>query len=768
MNIVLKFRWIWVLLLVVCVAAVSPGLPTAVETDNALTVWFLESDPQLKTYQQFQDEFGNDEVILLHIENDAGIFTTDVLRDVEALSQAVESIEGVARVHSILTVQDAWDTEEGLVFRSLIPDPVPDDDELIESAGKRTVNNPLFVDRLVDPEGTQTMIWAEMDVMDDIDAMRDRVVAEVREEATQVMGEEKVAMAGVGVIYSGLNVLTERDFGIFLSVSYLLMFILMWLIFRNLRIVAAAIGVITVGTLISLGLYGLFGHQMNMVTVVIPILVIVLGIADAVHMPSTFFTLRRDNPSLSSPELVVRTLRYVALPSLLTTLTTMGSFLALTSSPMAVIRNLGIYSAIGIGAALLATIALMTIALAGLDVDDEPPQHELLRGLLDWVGALLRTRRTLVATLLALVVALAAWGSTNVDVDTYTLGYLPDDNPVVVDHHKIEEMWGPYSLLEFVVHPREGLSTEDPEVLEAIERFVARAMEHELVRNGFSLADVYRRSAAVYMGELDEPPDLSEPLTPAQVEQLGLLLSMQRLEWDRDQPGYDDNFMARVTNYDRDLGRITLTSDMVSAQTLDDLFGWLDEVSEETMDGVATVEPAGYPPLYTKIIEHVMSSKVLGFFLALLIIFAMLLIGLRSLRLALIGLPANVFPVLVMMGAMGALQIDLDIGTATVGAIVLGIAIDDSVHFLHHWKQAEGQGLSWEECITHTFRHAGMAALITTAILVGGFPVLMLADVKTVFYFGLLTTIAAAAALIADLFVLPLLLKWFPGRQSPR
>ncbi len=766
MNLVLKFRWVWVLLLVLVVAAVSPGLPTAVETDNALTVWFLETDPQLQTYQQFHDEFGNDEVILLHVKNEEGIFTPSVLRDVESLSNAVESIDGVARVHSILTVQDAWDTAEGLVFRPLIPDPVPDDEELIESAGARTVNNPLFVDRLVDAEGTQTMLWAEMEVMDDLDAVRDRVVADVRQKATDVMGKEKFAMGGVGVIYSGLNVATERDFGIFLSVSYLLMFLLMWWIFRNLRIVAAAIGVISVGTLISLGLYGLFGHQLNMVTVVIPILVIVLGIADAVHMPSIFLTLRRGDPSVSSGELVVRTLRCVGLPSLLTTLTTMGSFLALTSSPMAVIRNLGIYSAIGIGAALFATIVLMTIALAGLSADYEPPEHRWLRDILDRARNLLKTRRFVVAAALAVVVVLAAWGASTVEVDTYTIGYLPDDNPVVVDHEKIEEHWGAYSLLEFVVHPRDGLTTEDPEVLEAIERFVAGAGEHELVRNGFSLADVYRRSAAVYMGELEEAPDLSEPLTPAQVEQLGLLLSMQRLEWDRSKPEYDDNFMARVTNYDRDLGRITLSSEMVSAKTLDELFDWLQALSEETMGDVATIEPAGYPPLYVKIIDHVMESKVLGFFLALVIIFSMLLIGLRSIRLAVIGLPANIFPVLVMMGAMGALQIDLDIGTATVGAIVLGIAIDDSVHFLHHWKEAEQRGFSWEDCIIHTFRHAGMAALITTAILVGGFPILMLADVKTVFYFGLLTSLAAAAALIADLFLLPLLLRWWPKRRK--
>ncbi|MFU8805733.1 MAG: efflux RND transporter permease subunit, partial [Bradymonadaceae bacterium] len=664
MDTFIRFRWIWALLLVACIAAVSPGLPTAAGANNSLTIWFLETDPRLQTYQEFQDEFGNDEVILLLVENEAGIFAPEVLRQVETLSESIEAVVGIARVHSILTVQDAWDTEEGLVFHPLIPSPIPDDPELMENAGARALQNPLFIDRLVSADTKRTMVWAEMDVMADIDDMRVDIVAEVRSIATEQLGRETFAMGGIGVIYAGLNVITQHDFSLFLGIAYLLMFLLMWWIFRQIRIVAAAIGVISVGTIISLGVYGLLGHQMNMVTVVLPILVIVLGIADAVHMPTTFVHIRRSDPLASRKDVLLRTLRLVGLPSVLTTLTTMGSFLALTSSPMAVIRHLGIYSAIGIGAALVATFILMTLALHGLAEDYEPPEHRLLLKFLENVRSALETRRPLVAGGLLLCIALSAWGASMVEVDTYTIGYLPDDDPVVVDHERIEGTWGAYSLLEFVVRPNDDRRIDDPEVLAAMERFVMKASEHELIRHGFSIADLYRRTAAVYVGDLDEMPDTTVPLTPAQVEQLTLLFSMQRLEWDSTKPAYADNFMARLTNQERDLGRITLTGDMVSARVLEGFFEWLEVVTEETLGEVATVEAAGYPPLYVSIINYVMSSKIRGFFLALLIIFTMLLLGLRSLRLALISLPANIFPVLVMMGAMGFLGIYLDIATA--------------------------------------------------------------------------------------------------------
>ena len=137
-----------------------------------------------------------------------------------------------------------------------------------------------------------------------------------------------------------------------------------------------------------------------------------------------------------------------------------------------------------------------------------------------------------------------------------------------------------------------------------------------------------------------------------------------------------------------------------------------------------------------------------------------MLVWLRSFRLACISLIPNVFPVVVMMGVMGYLDIYLDLGTATVAAIVLGVAIDDTVHFLHYWREAENKRMSWEECMSFTFTRAGEPATVTTILLLVGFPVLMLAGVKSVVYFGMLTSIAAVAALFADVVILPLVLKY--------
>ncbi|OIP38285.1 MAG: hypothetical protein AUK47_12225 [Deltaproteobacteria bacterium CG2_30_63_29] len=766
MNLLLRWRWLGFVAIGLVVVAMLPGLKTAAVPDNALTVWFLESDPQLAAYHEFQQEFGNDEVILILVEPKDGVFAPSSLRKLADMSAQIEEVEGVHAVHSLLTVKDVWETEEGLKFEPLLPHTLPDDDALLREAARRARDNALFTDRLVSADGQRALVWVQMAVMDDIDAKRDAIVAEVTHIVDAVQGDEPHALGGNGVIYSGLNLITQHDFGLFISIGYLVMFLLMGWVFRKVRLVVAAIGVILVGTIVCLGMYGWMGHQLNMVTVVLPILVIVLGVADAVHFPSAFVLACRDFPGESRALQVMRTLRRVWLPCLLTTLTTMAGFLALASSPMAVTQQLGIYAAIGLGTALVASFVFMVIAFMSFGEGEiSLPSHGLLQRFLGIVEGWILTRKAVLLALTLVLTGLSAWGAWMVETDTYTIGYLPDDSRVVVDHETIESDWGAYSVLEFMVRPKDGRKMDDPEVLAGMERFVAAASKHDQLRDGFSLSDVYRRMAAVWGA-----PELGDkngaPLTPEQIDQLTLMLSSQRLEWDRDKPAFDDNFLAPIVTKDRKLGRLTLVGNMMSAKDLDALLHWLHERGVETMGDVAELEPSGYPPLYVKIIDYVMSSQIRSFFIALGFIFLLMWVGFRSLRLALASLLPNLFPVLVMMGIMGFLGIHLDVATATVGAIVIGVSIDDTVHFLHHWKRAEIEGMNWSESVTEVLRRAGVPAVITTLLLICGFPVLMLASVKTVVYFGLLTTIAAAAALFGDLFILPMLLKGMPARRK--
>ena len=760
-----SFRWRWpaLLALVVVLGALMPGVQKAAVPDNALTVWFLETDPQLQAYDSFHETFGNDEVILLCVHEPEGVFQGPVLEKLTNLIDVLEEVDGINRVHSLFSMWDARRRgAHDVVFEQVVPDTIVDDEAEIGALGDRLLGNPLFRDRFISSDGTRAVLWIQMDVMDDIDVRRDAIVDEVRGTASELLGETSFAMGGIGVIYSGLNKITQHDFGLFIGVGYLMMFLALGLVFRSWRLVLATIGVITAGTIAALGVYGLLGHQLNMVTVVLPTLIIVLATADAVHFPAAYFVQLRDGNHSTRAEVLRATLKHVLIPCTLTTVTTMAGFVALSSAPMAVIRHLGVFAAVGIGTALVACVILMVVALHAMPERTKVPTHGWIERALTSLASLLKRKPMWLAGLSLLILGGAIAGWFHVENDTYTIGYLPDDHEVVLDHHTLESGWGAYAPLDFSVTPHEGGRMDDPAVLAGLESFVRSAEEMPEIRSGFSLHTVFRRVAQVF----DVPE--SEEMSTSAWAQLADLLRSQRLEWDRDDPTYLDNYLAPLISQDYRQGRVTLVTAMMSARELAALLERLAEVAEDSLGDVATVTPNGYPPLYVKIIDYVMESQIRSFFLALAIIFALMLLFLRSLRLALISLVPNVFPVAVMMGMMGAMGVYLDIATATVAAIVIGVAIDDTVHFLYAWRTAERQGLDWEEALEHTFRVAGRAAIITTTLLVVGFPVLMMGQVKTVFYFGFLTTIAAVAALYADLVILPLCLRLFHKKASPK
>lgn len=745
MSSLVRFRWLALVALLLATAAMLPGAERSAVPDNALTVWFLESDPALLQYDLFQERFGNDEVALLLTAPPGGALSETGLEHLRAVTAQLEAIDGVARVHSILTMRDAWRTEDGVRF-----------DSALAGGLARMADNPLFEGRLISKDGTLAMLHIEMAAMADFDARRDAIVGELQAVRAELGNTAHVG--GIGIIYSGLNLITQHDFGLFVGLGYLLIFIAMGWLFRSWRLVLAAMGVVSIGTLVALGIYGYAGHQLNMVTVVLPTLIIVLGLADAVHFPAAFVEEMEARPDAPRADVVASALRRVFIPCLITSLTTMAGFAALLGSPMAVIRHLGGFAALGVGAAFVASLVLMTPALMSLPAGWRLPRNRAIHGQIDAIGEALRTRRPLLIGLTAVLLGLSIVGATLVVTDTYTIGYLPDDHVVVTDHEAIERTWGPYSVLDFLVEPADGRRVDSAEILAATKRFEDAAVALPAVHDGFGLHTIYRRMADVL--------GLSGELTPEAVAQLGLLLEIQGFTWDRTQDDFPDNFLAPLRTEDASLGRVTLVGSMMSAKQLEEQLILVEAIADEAIGELGTITAAGYPPLYSKIVDYAMSSQIRGFFGALIIIFVLMLAWLRSLRLALLSLVPNVFPVVVMMGVMGAMGIHLDIATATVAAIVIGVSIDDTVHFLLHWREAERDGLDWEAAVAHTHRHAGIPAVVTTLLLVIGYPVLMLADVKTVFAFGLLTSVAAVAALYADLILLPLLLRWFPRRPT--
>jgi hypothetical protein len=703
-NALIRFRWLALLALLLGTVAVLRGVETAMVPDNGMSVWFLDTDPALAQYREFQQRFGNDEVALLHIQFPEGVFTAESLRTLRTLGSRIEALAGVERVYSVADAATLTITADGPVMTRVLTQDIGGARELTDVV-EPLLQNPLIVGHFVNESADQAMLWVEMEAGSNFDARRDSVIASLRETADNVLQEREHHLAGVGVLYAGLNEVTAKDFSTFLGLGFVLLFVVMAWVLRSALFTLAAILVVSIAMLVMFGIFGLLGKQINMVTSVLPVVVMVLGIADVVHFPAAFARQRKANPDQPRQVIAVGALREVFWPCLLTTVTTVAGLLALVSAPMAVVRELGLFAAIGVATALLASLILMAIAFVLIPDKVTLPSHRYIDAFTDRCRRLVQRPGPLAWTVMAAIAVVIGAGVQRLEVDTFTLGYLPDTHQVVTDHNAIEDSWGPYNVLEFMVRPANNRSMEDAAILAAMKRFVQHAKEDPMIRDGMSLDTLYRQFTAASANHM---PVQQERLNPVRWGKLE-----SALEWDRSKPGFRDNMLAAFRTEDGSLGRIRLIGDMLSANQLSKLLQRMNRLADDTMGNLGSIEASGYLPLYTRIIDYVMTSQIRSFALALVLIFLILLVGLRSVRLAVISTLANLFPVSVMFALMGFADIDLDIATAGIAAIVIGVSVDDTVHFLWAWREAERRGMGWDEALVYAYDRAARPAVIT-------------------------------------------------------
>jgi uncharacterized protein len=740
----------YALLVIVAVLVTLPGALKTFPPDNSLKIWFLKSDPLLKGYGDFQAKFGNDEVIVMTLSlmsplSEKGI-SKEEFHEFEKVANQIESIEGVEQIISVFSVVNAYQVDGELKFGSIF------DRGFDERIHEYISDNKFFQDRLIDQE-LKTIVWLiKMQSMDDIDLKRDGIVAQVRKTVNSRLKQYLPAMGGIGIVYSALNIITQRDFGIFISISYLLIYLCLFLLFREIYVVIAIATALSCANIVVMGLYGYNGNQINMVSIAIPSLIFVLGLVGLIHFPNAIYLAQKEGGDSSSA--VDRGIKKIFLPCLLTTVTTAIGFASFAPAPMPVMRDFGVYTAGGLLLAFFFGVVLLRFVYQSRKVQGNLISPQWIEKFLSRIEFLLERHVKLFLAFGVTILMVAGFFASKVQVDTYTLGYLPDDDVASLDHLQIEEKWGDYMPLEFLVKVESGVDLRGSEILNKQDEFIRIAKNKDLIRAGFSLSDIYRHILEVLKGETFEGE-----FTDTMIAQLNTIIDSQDLVWMGSKGKLQQNFMRHFVDEDFQIGRLTLIAPMLSANGVKERLEQLGQISREVFGEKATIHPTGYVPLYVKIIDYVMEAQTVSFSMAFLLIFIIMLIWLRSLRLAVISLIPNLFPVVIIFGVMGFFGIDLDIATATITAIILGVSIDDTVHFMYHWRKSESQGHSWVESLNHTFKHAGSAAVITTLILLAGYPVLMLGSVKTIVYFGFLTTIAAGAALFADLILLPAILR---------
>ena len=579
---------------------------------------------------------------------------------------------------------------------------------------------------LVAEDGRAAALVAWLAVRPDIEQVRGRVIDDVRAAvAAELAPLGRVAhLVGNGVLYDGLNRQTMKDSGVFLTLALVAMVVLLAIGLRNWRAVILALVAPLVSAFAGMGILELSGRPFTVVGSALPTLILVVALSDAIHALLHYEHVRRLHPPSDAAERrrqAASAVGWVAVPCLFTALTTAAGFASLATSKIALVRDFGVFAAAGMLLAWVVTLVFLTAALALWDV--RPPERGAAGGVLqrtlDAYAARVPSLRLPVVAGSILVAIVMAIGAVRIEADTDTIGLLPPGHDVRRDSEWLEQRLGAYTPLEMRVTSPAGIM--DTTFLRQLRDWRARAEALPEVQRTFSALDVRGLSGAV--GDA-VPADESSYVT-------------------------DDERTLRVSAY------VPMTTANGFARTA----ATLEREGAAAFGRADAVEASGYLPLYVRITEYIVRSTVVGLGTASLIVFAIMFPLVRSVRGMVAAMLVNLLPVLLVFGVMGWGGIPLDIATATVGAIVLGIVVDDTIHFLHRYSVERRAGMSSAAAATATIRRAGRGMILTSAVLGSGFAVMIAAGTKSISYFGLLATIAVVSAVAADLLLLPVLLS---------
>lgn len=693
-----NFIWRWRfpsagLCLLVSVLAASQLSSLAVS--NSLEIWYPQDDPELLNYRRFQENYGSDEIVVAAVRRDDGFATAAGTELVGSLTDDLLDIDGVATVTSIVTVPQSLGAARG---------------------------------RLLSDDGKTTALVLQMMTGEDFESRRHQILLDV-ELAIDAYGMQ-TRLAGYGVVFDGLNEESTTGTTTLLLSAHGLMLVLLAIFFRRSGAVAITLLAVGNATLWTMGLYVLLGHKLNMITMVLPTLVLVIGIADCVHL---LRSVAKQDRSLDQQQRVVQGLAAVIGPCLLTSVTTAAGFMALATSGLPVIQALGWFGGVGM---LAAYVTSMIICTAGLSWRGVEPKLAASR--LDAIASSLfdvatRAPRSIIAAF-AVVSIVAMVGISQLETDTNSIAYLKKTHKVRQDSDFIESHLGPYVPVEFTVTA--GGDIMQGAYLDAIQQWQIDASELDAVGWSWSLVDA--------LGvKRDERPS-----------SIGMQSVARRLARIR---RFSPRTTAAMLAGDNEL-RVSFGAPIMSARSVRSLIEEI--VAKAEFPPELDLRPAGYSPLYTRIVDELVWSQVRGFSAAMVLIVLLLGLAMRSWRRIFLALPANAVPVVLTLGLMGLTGIPLDVASATIATVILGLVVDDTVHIL---KPDGDKGIN--ESMKVAANTAGGTLMMTTIVLALGFGVLGLAEIRSVAWFGTLTSFAMIAAILTDLLLLPALASAF-GNQS--
>ncbi len=768
-----RHRWPIIGSMVALALALGSQLPQ-LETDTS-TVSFLRSDdPARVVYSSFLEQFGNDQLIVIALRPPR-IFEPEFIAKLHEIHRAVDSeVPFVADVTSLVNVRETRGEGDELIVRDLL-EGSPLDAEQLLVIRERALANPLYQDYLISEDHRTTTLVVELEAyseefrtgdtlggFDEVESVEllgltgeqeSEAVAALESLLDQFRSDDlEIHIAGGPILAARLSSEMMVNMPIFMGLSLLAVGVFLFALFRRASAVFLPLLVVLLSIISTFGAMALFGMRLGIPTQILPSFLLAVGVGGSVHLLTVFF--RAYDAGQSREEALAHALNHSGLAIVMTALTTAGGLVSFLAAEVLPVAELGIIAPLGVGLGLTYCMVLLPALLHTIPLKRLAPRESgrvgwIERALL-WTGdRCVRYPKTVLACMSAIML-IAIVGITRLTFSYDPVSWFPSDDPVRIATEFVNAELGGSVSLEILVNTGKENGLHEPSLLKRLDELSLRSVQIE------SVGDVSVRKVTSIVGVVKE---IHQALNENRADYYSIpnsreLVAQELLLFENS--GTDDLEQLVDSQFQR--ARLTMNLPSASPSFYQPFIARVEALARETLGPDVEITITGFASLMTRSLNAISTSLLRSYVIALLIITPLMCLVLGTFRTGMVAMVPNLAPIVLILGLMGWTGIPLDTFTLLIGSIAIGLAVDDTIHFMHVFRKFYEELGDTQSAVRETLRTTGHALLVTSVVLSLSFFVYAFASLSNLVTFGLLTGTTIIFAFIADITLSPALM----------
>ena len=772
--------------------------------DASSDALLLEGDPDLKYLREVNQTYGSKDFLVLTYSPVSNFTDKETILNIQLLKSKIEKLNWVDSVITLIDVPLLKSTDESLMdrlknYKTLA---YPEIDR--KRAFDEIINSPIYRNYVISEDGKTSgiVVYLKKDErLNEYIKIKEKYfiqsietgftkeekkkykeflkeyenyknlyntrnhqnITEIRNVISKYGENAKIYLGGIPMIADDMMSFIKSDIIVFGFGVFIFIILTLWFIFKNLKWVIMPLLGCTTSVIIMIGLLGLIGWKVTVISSNFIALMLILNMAMNIHVTVRFLQLKKELPDLSKSEAVLKASKKMMLPILYTVLTTICAFLSLVFSGIKPIIDFGWMMTLGLIVSLLVTFLLLPSLLNLLSSENEIKIQNTEKSLItSLLSSFTKKNRILIYGTSIVIIITSLIGISKLEVENSFINYFNKETEIYKGMKKIDDDLGGTTPLNIILKFPKKKEISDDEFSEWEDE-----NEQETDKSKYWFTRDKMDKILKVHDYVDSLPEVGKVLSFGSILRVAEDLNNKKLQsleiavlYSKIPNEIKKEIITPYISVEKDEARISLRiKDSLKDLRRNDLIKKIEkDLNNKLGFNKEDYKLAGVLILFNNLLQSLFKSQILTLGIVMLGIFLMFFILFRNLAVSIIGIVPNVIAAFFILGIIGLLGIPLDMMTITIAAITIGIAVDNSIHYIYRFKEEFNKYKNYNKTLDRCHNTVGIAILNTSITIVFGFSILVLSNFIPTIYFGIFTGIAMLLAMLSVLTLLPKLI----------